>query len=129
MNKKRSILITVIILSSIIYLVYSNVGHRWRRYIKTDDPNNINIAVGLALSSNDYSAFERLFMDKNKISHKEFSRLMNLSTSGTTSGNYLVIKNSNNEVFLIEITPTPFNGEYKIINFTVVPDEMKKLFN
>lgn len=128
MRKKKYIewVIIVVIIVGAMYFISLN---RKQRYIKTDNYNNVVTAVCLSLFADDYDAFSRLFMNKDKASREEFNKLKNLRTDKSSSSQYAIIKYSNNEMLLIELTPQKINGEYKIQNIKVVPNEMKKLFD
>ncbi|MEA4825214.1 MAG: hypothetical protein VB130_01070 [Clostridium sp.] len=128
MGKKKYIewVIIVVIIVGAMYFISLN---RKQRYIKTDNYNNVVTAVCLSLFADDYDAFSRLFMNKDKASREEFNKLKNLRTDKSSSSQYAIIKYSNNEMLLIELTPQKINGEYKIQNIKVVPNEMKKLFD
>lgn len=128
MRKKKYIewvIIVVIIVGAMRFISLN----RKQRYIKTDNYNNVVTAVCLSLFADDYDAFLRLFMNKDKASREEFNKLKNLRTDKSSSSQYAIIKYSNNEMLLIELTPQKINGEYKIQNIKVVPNEMKKLFD
>lgn len=128
MGKKKYIewVIIVAIIVGAMHFISSN---RKQRYIKTDNYNNVVTAVCLSLFADDYDAFSRLSMNKDKASREEFNKLKNLRTDKSSSSQYAIIKYSNNEMLLIELTPQKINGEYKIENIKVVPNEMKELFD
>lgn len=102
-----------------------------KKALKADTPANTGWLMKMAMDSENYDNFNKLFSEgrKNSISKEEFSKLKKLTTAGTDFKHYELLTFTNGEMFLVRLTPEKVNGEYKIEDVIIVPEEMKKLFN
>lgn len=84
----------------------------------------------LAVDNKDYEGLNKLFSDgrKDTLSRKEFVKMQGLTTAGTDFITYELLTFTNGEMFLVRLTPEKVNGEYKIEDVIIVPDNMKEIF-
>jgi len=57
-----------------------------------------------------------------------FNEIKNLTTAGSSYANYVLVTFENGEMLLVRLSPEKVNGEYKIEDVIIVPDEMKEMF-
>lgn len=98
--------------------------------VKPDTEQNATWLMKLAIDENDYERFNELFSEgrKNTVSEKIFDAMSELSTAGASYKNYELITFENGEMLLVKLTPMTIDGEYKIEDVMIVPDEMKSFF-
>lgn len=111
-------------------LVFSFSGCSNKKILKADTPVNSGMLTKMAIDSENYDRFNELFSKERSgsISKEDFSKLKKLTTEGTDYKNYELLTFSNGQMFLIRLTTEKINGEYKIDDVIIVPDEMKKFF-
>ena len=58
-----------------------------------------------------------------------FNEMKNLTSAGVGLTHYELLTFENGEMFLVMLTPEKVNGEYKIEDVVIVPNEMKEIFD
>lgn len=98
--------------------------------VKPDTEQNATWLMKLAIDENDYERFNELFSEgrKNAVLEESFDAMGELSTAGASYKNYELITFENGEMLLVRLTPMTIDGEYKIEDVMIVPDEMKSFF-
>ncbi|VYU57969.1 hypothetical protein [Clostridium tertium] len=120
-----------LLLFSIIILSLSLVSCSKDKTKQANTPTKTALLVKQSIDNKNYEAFKNLFSDglENSISKEDFEKLQNLTTAGSDYKLYSVITFENGEIFLIKLTSTPIDDDYKIEEVMQVPDEFKTLFN
>lgn len=98
--------------------------------VKADTPYNAAWLVKLAIDENDYERFNEQFSEsrKNTVSNESLDAMSALSTAGASYTNYELVTFENGEMLLVRLTPILIDGEYKIEDIIIVPDELKDFF-
>lgn len=98
--------------------------------LKPDTPENTVWLFKRAVDDGKYDNLNKLFMDerKNTITIDTFKKLKEISTPGASFKHYQLLTFTNGEMVLIRLSPNKINGEYKIEDVTIVPEEAKKVF-
>lgn len=101
-----------------------------QKTVKSDTPQNTGWLMKLAIDNGDYERFNNLFSEGRKdiISRESFDEMKNITTAGTGHTHYQLLTFGNGEMLLVMLTPEKINGEYKIEDVIIVPNEMKGIF-
>lgn len=120
----------LIALLTVLYLVVMIAGCTRESQVKSDTPVNAAWMVKRAIDSNNYERFNSLFLESRKeyTSKQDFESMRRLITAGAEYTSYQLIRFSNGEMLLVKLTQEKINGEYRIEDIVVVPDDMKKIF-
>lgn len=101
-----------------------------KNVLKPDTPENTVWLFKRAVDDGKYDNLNRLFMDerKNAVSIDTFKKLNEISTPGASFKHYQLLTFTNGEMVLIRLSPNKIEGEYRIEDLIIVPEETKKLF-
>ena len=99
--------------------------------LKADTPTNAAYLLKLKLDSNNYEEVKELFSEGRRefLTEENFKEWKELKTAGSSYVMYETITFDDGEMLLVRITPDKIDGEYKIEDVTIVPEEMRDLFN
>lgn len=84
----------------------------------------------LKIDNNDYKGFNNLFSKgrKHSVSIEEFNKMNKLTTARTMYTNYEILTFTKGEMLLVRLTPVKVDGEYKMEDVIIVPEDMKSIF-
>ena len=101
-----------------------------QKTMKPDTPQNTAWLMKLAIDNGDYERFNNLFNEgsENITSRDSFDDMKNITTAVTGYTHYELLTFENGEMLLVRFTPEKVNGEYKIEDVIIVPNEMKEIF-
>ena len=122
MKAKSMLLITILM----ICFIFTSC----EKTVKPDTPQNAGWLMKLAIDYDDYEEFNNLFSQgaKGTISKESFNEMQNITTAKTEYTHYQLLTFENGEMLLVRLTPEKVNGEYKIEDITIVPNEMNEIF-
>lgn len=120
MRTKSTLLISILM----ICVVFTSC----QKTMKPDTPQNTAWLMKLAIDNGDYERFNNLLSEKNIISRDSFDEMKNKTTAVAGYIHYELITFENGEMLLVRLTPEKVNGEYKIEDVIIVPNEMKEIF-
>ena len=101
------------------------------KILKADTPTNAAVLLSRALGSNDYEAVKALFSEGRRefLTEENFKEWKELKTAGSSYVLYETITFQDGEMLLVRMTAEKMDGEYKIEDVTIVPEEMREFFN
>lgn len=101
-----------------------------QKTMKPDTPQNTAWLMKLTIDNGDYERFNNLFGEGRKsiISRDSFGDMKNITTAVTEYIHYELLTFENGEMMLVRLAPEKVNGEYKIENVIIVPNDMKEIF-
>lgn len=120
----------VLIVMILIIMCFTFTSCSKQTVLKPDTPVNTGWLMKLAIHNDDYEKFNKLFSEerKNIISKEKFNDMKKMITNETSFVHYELLTFTNGEMFLIRLTPEKVNGEYKIEDVIIIPNEMKEVF-
>lgn len=124
MKKKfLPIVICIFVFSALASCSYENP-------VKANTPTNTAWLTKLAINNNDYERFNSYFIEERKgvVSKDMLEELSKISTAAGNYNLYELITFTSGEMLLVQLTTEKIDGEYKIEDVVIVPEEMKKLF-
>lgn len=106
------------------------VSCSYEKSVKANTPTNAAWLTKLAINNNDYERFNSFFIEgrKNVVSKDMLEKFRKISTTEGSYNHYELITFTNGEMLLVRLTPEKIDGEYKVEDVVIVPEEMKKLF-
>lgn len=104
--------------------------------LRPTTPINTSFLLTQYLESENYALFNSMVseLSQENISEADFKQLVQLKKSGQSSTPstsfqlYTTLTFDNGNMILVNFVPDPIDGKYLIQDVTLVPDEMKSLF-
>ena len=102
-----------------------------QKAVRPDTPHGAVWLMKTAVDEGDYQRFQAMFTEarKNAISAEMFQEMREETTAEMGFAQYGVLTFDNGEMMLIRLTPEKIEGEYKIEDVVIIPDDMKALFD
>ena len=102
-----------------------------QKILTPETPSKASWLMKMRMDYKDYQGFKSLFSEgrKQSVPIEEFNKMSKLTTAKTDFKNYQVLTFENGEMLLVRLSSVKIDGEYKIEDVIIVPENMKSLFN
>lgn len=100
------------------------------KILKPNTPTNAAYMLKLQINADNYENSKKLFTKEREeaLTKEKFKELKSLVTAGSSYVLYETITFEDGEMLLVRMTADKVDGEYKIEDVTIIPEEMKELF-